>query len=293
MNSRIDIEIFLIGDIKLELLNFLGESYKENFNESLSWGHFRRFQLTLSHESNWLNIIFVLLKNDENLDLIINSFKIIEKKSPLLILYNINEEKSEKQASELIQLFIEKRNKIYKGISEDENIRLNSEKINASYKYLNSIKDSLKINDSLLNTNELKDKIKYVESNSLFYKVGFIPNAINKKTKIIKKNDSNCAYNVNDEIFFIGDNPTDDSAITFNTIIELITNDYFKNYSISKEKMTIFNSVFSSSDKGTNMLNEDKETKKEKVFGNIRKLIDIGLIVFVSYIIYKIGIASE
>ena len=44
-----------------------------------------------------------MLKNDDNIDLMINTYKIFEKRSPLLVLYNTQNKESERLADELIQ----------------------------------------------------------------------------------------------------------------------------------------------------------------------------------------------
>jgi hypothetical protein len=48
-----------MGEMKIEFMCFLGECFKDNFFETLSWGNFRRFQLILSNKKNWINICVV------------------------------------------------------------------------------------------------------------------------------------------------------------------------------------------------------------------------------------------
>ena len=110
---KLDMEIYIMGDTKLEFISFLSDCFKENFFETLSWGNFRRFQLLLENNNIWLNIFFVLLNNEQNGDLIINNFKIFEKRNFLLMVYIVNDSKSEKQIDNMYESFLAERDKLY------------------------------------------------------------------------------------------------------------------------------------------------------------------------------------
>ena len=146
--SRLDLEVYIMGEMKYELMFFLGECYKDNFCETLSWGNFRRFQLTLSNNKNWINIYFIILRNEMTADVLINTFKIYEKRNLTLLLYNTNDQKSKKLIENLQEILIFERNKFYEGILNDNSIKKNMKKLvdedNQSHNEVDS--DTLKEN---------------------------------------------------------------------------------------------------------------------------------------------------
>jgi hypothetical protein len=187
---KLDMEIYIMGDNKLEFNSFLSDCFKENFFETLSWGNFRRFQLLLENNNIWLNIFFILLNNEQNGDLIINNFKIFEKRNFLLMIYVVNDSKSEKQIDNMYESFLTERDKLYDGILNDDIITKNLKKIT----------------NKKINHEEFKNNLDFLiggESN-LIYKLGFVPNIVNKRTKNYKKSNDNhsLSYNLNQEIFY-------------------------------------------------------------------------------------------
>lgn len=291
--SRVDIEVFLVGDIKLEFLNFLAECYKANFTESLSWGTFRRFQLSIINNETWLNLFFVLLKNDEDVDVVINSFKIFEKKSPLIVMYNANEEKSEKYAVEIIELFKSKKEKMLSGIGEDKMLKSTYDKINSTYKYLSSIKQATSAEFEIENVKSeaVKDKLSYIEDNKICYKVGFISNSINKKTRLVRKSEgNNAAYSLDDDIFFINEEIESSSAepCSFKELLQVIVGDYLVSFNQKSENFNF--SIDNSNDKsatekqGSNTFNSSKSSK---LFHYMRICLDCIIALVIAYFFFR------
>ena len=66
-----------MGEMKEGFMIFLEDCFKNDFFETISWGNFRRFQLVLSHNNNWINLFFIVIKNESASDILINSFKIL------------------------------------------------------------------------------------------------------------------------------------------------------------------------------------------------------------------------
>lgn len=356
MDTRLDLEIFLIGDMKHEFLNYLSEIFKGDFVESLSWGHFRRFQLTISEKSTWINVNFIMLKNDRNLDNLVHTFKIFEKKNLVLLLYNANDHKKEKGNIEnLINDFTMQKTLIYDGILNDDTIKKNSEKIKTSYKLLNcSNSDSFKgkeksnekrenkndnklddannsksfdnpndqFNSDLLNYNaeKLKSTLKYLDgsNNNLLIKVGFYPNTMNKKTKLIKKNDNNNAYSIHDEIFEIKlDNESlsnadgEDYILDFSNLFASLLKKHFDIFQIKGSKcnsfLNLLRNLSNSNDKPCELEEEilidennsdnkvkievAKKKNKKMLFSNfidmVVKSIDWIIVLYISFSLYK------
>lgn len=288
-HSRFDIEIFLAGEIKFEFLNFLSESFKSNFNESLSWGFFRRFQLTIINNATWMNIYFLTLKNDDNIDLIINTYKILEKRSPLLVIYNTQSEENEKLADELIQLFNNKKEKLYKGIFDDETIKINCDAMKSSYNFQMSLSKGKEDKnetpkDEIFHEANMRKRLDYI--NKTCVKLGFQPSSINKKTKNIKRNENNSTgYDINDEIFIY---ESEDSFISFNMLLEILINQYFQKFNSSKEEFFINNKQV----KENNEYKTNNNLLSNFLIGNkkyyyIRKIIDMIIVLFVSGFLYK------
>lgn len=352
MDTRLDVEIFLLGDMKHEFLNYLSEIFKSDFVESLSWGHFRRFQLTISEKSTWININFIMLKNDRNLDILLHTFKIFEKKNLVLLLYNANDHKKERSNIEsIIDDFTTQKMLIYDGILNEETIKKNSDKIKTSYKLLNCNTDNLKgkekpnetskldstkdykqvdnpndqFNSDLLNYNaeKLKSTLKYLDSNSnnLLIKVGFYPNTMNKKTKMIKKNETNNAYSIEDEIFEIkldnenvSNSDGEDYILDFSNLFASLLKKHFDVFQIkgnkSKAFLKLLRNLNASTNKSTDTEEEtyvesesndsgssnakvevSKKKYKRLVFSNfidmVVKSIDWIIVFYISYTLYK------
>ena len=158
LDSRLDLEIYVMGEMKYEFMSFLGECYKENFCETLSWGNFRRFQLTLTGKKNWINIYFILLKNEMTADVLINTFKAYEKRNSTIILYNAHDQKSKKAAETLQESLIFERNKFYEGILNDNSIKKSLKKLSEEQTELNADVDTETLKENLRN---LLEKIIY------------------------------------------------------------------------------------------------------------------------------------
>ncbi len=286
--SRLDIEIFLVGDIKLEFLNFLAECYKTNFTESLSWGTFRRFQLSITNNNTWLNIFFVLLKNDEEVDLIINSFKIFEKRSPLIVMYNAIEEKSEKTAEELIELFKAKKEKMLSGIGDENILKSTYEKIYSTYKYLSSIKSvsSVEFEIDKVKSEDVKERLSFIEDNKICYKIGFISNSINKKTKLIRKSDNNNAYSLDDNIFHI--ESFSNEPHSFKTLLEILLQDYLANFNQKYENLKFsIDNENSSNGKLDSSTSNNSVKSSSKLFHYMRICLDCTIALIIAYFFFK------
>ena len=220
ISSRFDMEIFLMGDMKLDFVSFLSDCFGDNFAETLSWGNFRRFQLMVPSKERRLSVYFILLSNEQSVDLIINNFKMYEKRSLLLMLYNINEQKSEKHVDSLINTFLFERDKVYEGIFNKEIMEQNIKKISVS---------SMKIDEG-----ELKKNLSFLTNyeGNLIYKIGFLPNLVNKKTKSYKKNtttnsNEGLLYDLNQEIFYMTIEG-EDVKINFEGLLNYLVKEHFK-----------------------------------------------------------------
>jgi hypothetical protein len=214
-NTRMDFELYVMGEMKYEFINFLTECYKDNFIETLSWGNFQRYQLILSNDSKWLNVYFIFLKNDFNADILINSFKIYEKRNFTLLLYNIQEQKSEKNIDILNESLICERNKFYEGILNEDSIS----------EGLNKIGDK-----AVLSTDIVKGGLRFLTDNeeNLIFKVGFLP--IPKKTKGGKK--ENTVYTIHSDLFFIDD---EEDAVNFCELVNILLKKYFDQFMVSNK----------------------------------------------------------
>lgn len=218
--SRLDLEIYVMGDMKYEFVNFLEECFKNNFYESISWGNFKRFQLVLSNESNWVNIYFIIV-NETSYDVLINSFKIFEKKNFTLLFYNANDQKSEKNIDSLYDNLIFERNKLYEGILNEDNFNKNIKKIEEK-----SISHTI--------YEEVKKGMKFLadEEDQLIYKIGFYPNLINKKSKMMKKNEQNVVYEIDNEIFLT----SEEDKSTFYGLFSFLLKSHFDQFKLDKLK---------------------------------------------------------
>ena len=266
---RIDMEIFLLGDMKLDFISFLSDCFRDNFEETLSWGNFRRFQLLIPNKDNWLSIYFVLFSNEQSIDLIVNNFKMYEKRSILLMMYNINEQKSEKHIDSLVNSFLFERDKVYEGIFNKDIMEQNLKKISLS---------SSKIDPTELKKN-LNFLVDYENNSNLVYKIGFMPNLVNKKTKNYKKivNNDNLLYDIGQEIFFANIDG-EDVKTNFEGLLNFLVKEHFR-------LMKIEEKIQFQLDKKVDV----KETKKKKknFMKIIVKWIDWLIVLYLAIAIYK------
>ena len=266
---RIDMEIFLLGDMKLDFISFLSDCFRDNFEETLSWGNFRRFQLLIPNKDNWLSIYFVLFSNEQSIDLIVNNFKMYEKRSILLMMYNINEQKSEKHIDSLVNSFLFERDKVYEGIFNKDIMEQNLKKISLS---------SSKIDPTELKKN-LNFLVDYENNSNLVYKIGFMPNLVNKKTKNYKKivNNDNLLYDIGQEIFFANIDG-EDVKTNFEGLLNFLVKEHFRLMKIEEKIQFQF-------DKKVDV----KETKKKKknFMKIIVKWIDWLIVLYLAIAIYK------
>ena len=266
---RIDMEIFLLGDMKLDFISFLSDCFRDNFEETLSWGNFRRFQLLIPNKDNWLSIYFVLFSNEQSIDLIVNNFKMYEKRSILLMMYNINEQKSEKHIDSLMNSFLFERDKVYEGIFNKDIMDQNLKKISLS---------SSKIDPTEIKKN-LNFLVDYENNSNLVYKIGFMPNLVNKKTKNYKKivNNDNLLYDIGQEIFFANIDG-EDVKTNFEGLLNFLVREHFR-------LMKIEEKIQFQLDKKVDV----KETKKKKknFMKIIVKWIDWLIVLYLAIAIYK------
>ena len=266
---KLDMEIYIMGNTKLEFITFLSDCFKENFFETLSWGNFRRFQLLLENNNIWLNIFFILLNNEQNGDLIINNFKIFEKRNFLLMIYVVNDSKSEKQIDNMYESFLTERDKLYDGILNDDIITKNLKKIT----------------NKKINHEEFKNNLDFLiggESN-LIYKLGFVPNIVNKRTKNYKKSNDNhsLSYNLNQEIFYFT-MEKEEVKSDFETLINYLIKEHFKKIraNIPNEYLN-FSLDFISNDKKKN------EKKEQNFLIKMSTIINYLIILYISFELFK------
>jgi hypothetical protein len=257
-----------MGDTKLEFISFLSDCFKENFFETLSWGNFRRFQLLLENNNIWLNIFFVLLNNEQNGDLIINNFKIFEKRNFLLMVYIVNDSKSEKQIDNMYESFLAERDKLYDGILNDDIITKNLKKIT----------------NKKINHEEFKNNLDFLiggESN-LIYKLGFVPNIVNKRTKNYKKSNDNhsLSYNLNQEIFYFT-MEKEEVKSDFETLINYLIKEHFKRIRATiPEKYLNFSLGLISN-------NKKKEKKEPNFLVKMSSIINYLIVLYISFELFK------
>ena len=265
---KLDMEIYIMGDNKLEFNSFLSDCFKENFFETLSWGNFRRFQLLLENNNIWLNIFFVLLNNEQNGDLIINNFKLFEKRNFLLMVYIVNDSKSEKQINNMYESFLAERDKLYDGILNDDIITKNLKKIT----------------NKKINHEEFKNNLDFLiggESN-LIYKLGFVPNIVNKRTKNYKKSNDNhsLSYNLNQEIFYFT-MEKEEVKSDFETLINYLIKEHFK-----KIRANIPNEYLNFS-LGLISNNKKKEKKEPNFLVKMSSIINYLIVLYISFELFK------
>lgn len=269
-DSRLDIEIYVMGEMKIEFMCFLGECFKDNFFETLSWGNFRRFQLILSNKKNWINIHFIFLRNEMSADVLINTFKIYEKRNFTLLFYNANDQKSEKHVETLNETLISERNKFYEGILNDESINTNLKKI--SYDDSKEIRENIKNNLKFLTDNSSEE--------NLIYKIGFYPNLTNKKTKNIKKADVNSSYEINGDYFYINGQ---EETCEFAGLLEFLLVENFKKLKIN-QSISGFLDVIKFNPKGQDIVKEKKSQNKLIYF---LKVIEWLIVLYILVSFYK------
>ena len=265
---KLDMEIYIMGDNKLEFNSFLSDCFKENFFETLSWGNFRRFQLLLENNNIWLNIFFVFLNNEQNGDLIINNFKLFEKRNFLLMVYIVNDSKSEKQINNMYESFIAERDKLYDGILNDDIITKNLKKIT----------------NKKINHEEFKNNLDFLiggESN-LIYKLGFVPNIVNKRTKNYKKSNDNhsLSYNLNQEIFYFT-MEKEEVKSDFETLINYLIKEHFKRIRATiPEKFLNFSLSLISN-------NKKNEKKEPNFLVKMSSIINYLIVLYISFELFK------
>jgi len=274
--SRLDIEIYLMGDMKYDLMSFLGECYKDSFFETLSFGNIRRFQLSLSNKKNWINFYFIILNNDTSNDILIHTFKIYEKRNINILLYNAFDQKSKKSAENLQENLICDRNKIFDGILTDNNI-------NKTMKKLSEINGNGEFNKVAIDidTETLKENLNYLtdNENSLFYKVGFFPNQTNKKTKNIKKNDGNSQYDIDANLFSFEEN----EKTNFHSLLKFVIVEYFNKMKIDENEYRYFLKVIVDAQKVENFV----EKSKNGIMSLLIKSIDWIILFYILICFYK------
>ena len=265
---KLDMEIYIMGDTKLEFISFLSDCFKENFFETLSWGNFRRFQLLLENNNIWLNIFFVFLNNEQNGDLIINNFKLFEKRNFLLMVYIVNDSKSEKQIDNMYESFLAERDKLYDWILNDDIITKNLKKIT----------------NKKINHEEFKNNLDFLiggESN-LIYKLGFVPNIVNKRTKNYKKSNDNhsLSYNLNQEIFYFT-MEKEEVKSDFETLINYLIKEHFKRIRATiPEKFLNFSLSLISN-------NKKNEQKEPNFLVKMSSIINYLIVLYISFELFK------
>ena len=265
---KLDMEIYIMGNTKLEFITFLSDCFKENFFETLSWGNFRIFQLLLENNNIWLNIFFILLNNEQNGDLIINNFKIFEKRNFLLMIYVVNDSKSEKQIDNMYESFLTERDKLYDGILNDDIITKNLKKIT----------------NKKINKEEFKNNLDFLIGNesNLIFKLGFIPNIVNKRTKNYKKNNDNhsLSYNLNQEIFYFT-MEKEEVKSDFETLINYLIKEHFKRIRATiPEKFLNFSLGLISN-------NKKKEKKDPNFLVKMSSIINYLIVLYISFELFK------
>lgn len=267
--TRLDIEIYVMGDMKLEFMVFLGDCFKNDFVETLSWGNFRRFQLVLSRNNTWINLFFIVIKNESASDILINCFKIFEKRNFIMLMYNLNDKKTEK-VDALFDNLIAEKNKFYEDILKDESITKNYQKIQ---------NDGSK--SPVVSEKEIKIDLNYLTStkDTLIYKIGFQPNITNKKTKNIKKNDVS-SYDIEDSIFTLNEG----EKIDFNNLFEFIVKHFFEKFSIDTKYL---NDIVDLDERNSeNNKLAVKENDKSTV-SNFMKIVHLSIFLYILICFYK------
>lgn len=275
-DARLDIEIYVMGEMKIEFMQFLGECFKDNFFETLSWGNFRRFQLILSNKKNWINVHFIFLRNEMSADVLINTFKIYEKRNFSLLLYNAHDQKKEKHIDSLYDSLISERNKFYEGILNEDSIDNNLMKMSSD-----TLNKSLKITPDVI-----KNNLKFLTDNSseenLIFKIGFYPNTTNKKTKNIKKADNITSYEILEDYFYIGGQ---EETTDFSGLLTFILTESFKKLRItSTVNLNTFLDVIKFNPKNVEKVKDKKPQNKLIYF---LKIIEWLIVIYILVSFYK------
>jgi len=267
--TRLDIEIYVMGDMKLEFMVFLGDCFKNDFVETLSWGNFRRFQLVLSHNNTWINLFFIVIKNESASDILINCFKIFEKRNFIMLMYNLNDKKTEK-VDALFDNLIADKNKFYEDILKDESITKNYQKIQ---------NDGSK--SPVVSEKEIKIDLNYLTStkDTLIYKIGFQPNITNKKTKNIKKNDVS-SYDIEDSIFTLNEG----EKIDFNNLFEFIVKHFFEKFSIDTKYL---NDIVDLDERNSENNKLAVKENDKSIVSNFMKIVHLSIFLYILICFYK------
>jgi hypothetical protein len=268
IETRLEFDIYVMGEMKFEFINFLTECYKDNFFETLSWGNFRRYQLLLSNENRWLNIYFIFLKNELNSDILINSFKIYEKRNITLLLYNIHDQKSEKIIDMLNETLLYERNKFYEGILNEDNVHESLAKLHGD-------------EEIMIGSDDVKEGLKFLNENedNLLIKVGFSP--FNKKSKVAKK-DGN-TYSVQSELFYV----EDEAPTNFYGLTKHLLSKYFELFMIEDKVENYLDFAFTGTD---NKIDKKQENDMMNYFVKIINCL-IGLYIIACF--YKFIISDN
>lgn len=301
LNKRLDVEIFVIGSMKNEFISFLSDVFKQSFAETFSWGNYNRYQLTIEKKNLWMNLFFICLKNDKNLDIMMDSFKILEKKSLILYLYNGTEIKKDSKEIPYVENadeeFLNLKSKLYQGVLIEENFNKTCDKIKSYIKDLGSH-----------NHEELRNNLKMLDpkNDDILFKIGMCQNSILKKSKLVKKNDVQSSSNLEDLCFktnFYNKENMEDDKTDILTILQFVvkrhielshineTNIIFLDMIPHLSKNTI-NSIKLLNDKNDeiSMKKEDYDNKRKignKIQDILIKSVDWLIILYISFCLYK------
>lgn len=301
LNKRLDIEIFVIGSMKNEFISFLSDVFKQSFAETFSWGNYNRYQLTLEKKNLWMNLFFICLKNDKNLDIMLDSFKVLEKKSIILYLYNGMEVKKDVKDNVPIESCDEEllriKTKLYQGVLLDENFNKTSDKIKSYIKDLGSC-----------NHEDLKNNLKLLDTKNedIIFKIGICQSSIFKKSKLVKKNEVQSSSNLDDMCFktnFNKNENTEDDKTDILNILQFIVKKHLELSHINDlnngflEILPALNKTSINSIKILNDKNDELSMKKED-YDNKRKIgnkiqdiliksVDWLIILYISFCLYK------
>lgn len=292
--TRLDLEFYVMGDMRMDFISFLSDCFKSNFNETLSWSIFRRFQLLLScspnHNDasslssvqqfqNWLSIYFTVIEKERVIDLIIHSFKMYEKRNMLLMFYNINDQKSENDIDMLITYAINEREKVYEGIFDKEELDRNVKRL--------TLLEGKKIDQD-----ELINDLKFVTEREgcLIYKIGFEPNLVNKRTKNYKKgnnNDNSIQYEITQEIFYMNING-EDTRLNFEGMMNYLVKEFFTLVKMKYDKQFEICEISKINKKKKGNYNHNNNSISNK--DNLKKIIfiiDWLVVLYIAIAIYK------
>ena len=185
------------------------------------------------------------------------------------MIYVVNDSKSEKQIDNMYESFLTERDKLYDGILNDDIITKNLKKIT----------------NKKINKEEFKNNLDFLIGNesNLIFKLGFIPNIVNKRTKNYKKNNDNhsLSYNLNQEIFYFT-MEKEEVKSDFETLINYLIKEHFKKIraNIPNEYLN-FSLDFISNDKKKN------EKKEQNFLIKMSTIINYLIILYISFELFK------